>query len=132
VRTAGAKIRKQFKNPVGIGLAQEIDTAMAMRTVMYAFGGSEQNESGQLALNSKQTLEAIKFVKALHQEAMTPEVFTWDASSNNRAMVAAGSRWRSTPSPSPAPRRRRTRRCRRRSSSPRPCEARPGRSAWST
>ncbi|HZA14155.1 MAG TPA: extracellular solute-binding protein, partial [Myxococcaceae bacterium] len=88
VRTAGAKIRKQSKNPVGIGLAQEIDTAMAMRTVMYTFGASEQNEAGQLALNSKQTLEAIKFVKALHEQAMTPEVFTWDASSNNRAMVA--------------------------------------------
>src|SRR5918996_1789297 len=88
VRTAGAKIRKQSRNPVGIGLAQEIDTAMAMRTIMYAFGASEQNEAGQLALNSKQTLEAIKFVKALHEQAMTPEVFTWDASSNNRAMVA--------------------------------------------
>src|SRR5918996_101479 len=88
VRTAGGQIRKQSKNPVGIGLAQEIDTAMAMRTIMYAFGASEQNEAGQLALNSKQTLEAIKFVKALHEQAMTPEVFTWDASSNNRAMVA--------------------------------------------
>ena len=88
VRTGGAKIKKQTGNPVGIGLAQEIDTGMAMRTIMYAFGATEQDETGKLALNSKQTLEAIKFVKALFQEAMTPEVFTWDASSNNRAMVA--------------------------------------------
>ncbi|HEV8674621.1 MAG TPA: extracellular solute-binding protein, partial [Methylomirabilota bacterium] len=36
VRQAGAKIKKQAGNPVGIGLAQEIDTAMAMRTIMYA------------------------------------------------------------------------------------------------
>src|SRR5215211_1529152 len=88
VRTGGAKIKKQTGNPVGIGLAQEIDTGMAMRTIMYAFGSSEQDETGKLALNSKQTLDAIKFVKALFQEAMTPEVFTWDAASNNRAMVA--------------------------------------------
>ncbi len=88
VRTAGAKIKKQFNNPVGVGLANEIDTGMAMRTIMYAFGAHEQDAAGNLILNSKETLEAIKFVKALFQEAMTAEVFTWDASSNNRAMIA--------------------------------------------
>src|SRR5438309_1889113 len=88
VRTAGAKIKKQLGNPVGIGLANEIDTGMAMRTIMYAFGAHEQDEQGTFVLNSKQTLEAVKFVKALFEETMTPEVFTWDASSNNRAMIA--------------------------------------------
>ncbi|MFN3477139.1 MAG: ABC transporter substrate-binding protein [Candidatus Methylomirabilales bacterium] len=88
VRIAGAKIKKQFGNPVGIGLSQEIDTGMAMRTIMYSWGASVQDEHGNLVLNSKQTLEAIKFVKALFEEAMTPEVFTWDAASNNRAMLA--------------------------------------------
>ncbi len=88
VRSAGAKIKKQFGNPVGIGLANEIDTGMAMRTIMYAFGAHEQDEAGNLVLNSKQTLEAVKFVKALYDETMTAEVYTWDASSNNRAMIA--------------------------------------------
>jgi multiple sugar transport system substrate-binding protein len=88
VRIGGAKIKKQIGNPVGVGIAQEIDTAMAMRTIMYAHGAHEQDRDGNLVLNSKETLEAIKFVKALYQEAMTPEVFTWDASSNNRAMIA--------------------------------------------
>ncbi len=88
VRSAGAKIKKQFGNPVGIGLANEIDTGMAMRTIMYAFGAHEQDEAGNMILNSKQTLEAIKFVKALYDETMTAEVYTWDASSNNRAMLA--------------------------------------------
>lgn len=88
VRTAGARVKKQFNSPVGVGLANEIDTGMAMRTIMYSFGAHEQDAAGNLTLNSKQTLEAIKFVKALFQEAMTPEVFTWDASSNNRAMIA--------------------------------------------
>jgi multiple sugar transport system substrate-binding protein len=88
VRSAGAKIKKQFGNPVGIGLANEIDTAMAMRTLMYAFGAHEQDANSNLTLNTKETLEAIKFVKAMFDETMTPEVFTWDASSNNRAMLA--------------------------------------------
>jgi len=88
VRSAGTKIKKQFGNPVGIGLANEIDTGMAMRTIMYSWGSSEQDANGNLTLNSKETLEAIKFVKALYQDTMTAEVFTWDASSNNRAMIA--------------------------------------------
>src|SRR5437016_6405506 len=88
VRSAGAKIKKQFGNPVGIGLANEIDTGMAMRTLMYYSGAHDQDADGNLTLNSKTTVEAVKFVKALFQEAMTPEVFTWDASSNNRAMLA--------------------------------------------
>ncbi len=88
VRVGGAKIKKQFGNPVGIGLSNEIDTGMAMRTIMYSFGAHEQDEAGNLILNSKQTLEAIKFVKALFEETMTPEVFTWDASSNNRGVVS--------------------------------------------
>jgi multiple sugar transport system substrate-binding protein len=88
IRVGGAKIKKKSGIPIGIGLSSEIDTAMAMRALLYSFGGSEQDASGNLVLNSKQTLEAVKFVKALYTETMTPEVLAWDASSNNRAMLA--------------------------------------------
>jgi multiple sugar transport system substrate-binding protein len=76
---------------VGIGQSAELDTAMAMRAVMFSFGASEQDENNKLVLNSKNTLEAVKFVKALYQETMTPEVLAWDPSSNNRAMLAGKS-----------------------------------------
>jgi multiple sugar transport system substrate-binding protein len=88
VRVGGRKIKQQFGNPVGIGLSPEIDTGMAMRTIMYSFGASVQDRDHNLVLNSKQTLEAVKFVKALFEETMTPEVFAWDASSNNRGVVS--------------------------------------------
>src|SRR5205823_3544926 len=88
VRIAGKKIKDKHNVPVGIGLAQEIDTAMAMRAILYSFGASEQDEQGRLVLGSKNTIEAVKFVKALYQETMTPEVYSWDASSNDRAMLA--------------------------------------------
>ncbi len=84
----GRKIKQKHNIPVGIGLAQELDTAMAVRTIMYSFGAHEQDGNGNLTLNSKNTVETVKFVKALFQETMTPEVFTWDPSSNNRAMLA--------------------------------------------
>ena len=88
VRVGGAKIKQQSGNPVGIGLSQELDTSMAMRAIMYSFGSHEQNAEGQVTINSKETLEAIKFVRALYKETMTAEVFTWDVSSNNRFMLA--------------------------------------------
>jgi multiple sugar transport system substrate-binding protein len=88
IRAGGRKIKQKHGIPVSLGLASEIDTNMAMRTIMYAFGSSEQNAEGVPALKSKETLEAIKFVKALYEETMTEEVLTWDASSNNRFMLA--------------------------------------------
>jgi multiple sugar transport system substrate-binding protein len=88
IRKYGKMIKEKTGIPVGIGQAQEIDTAMAMRAVLYAYGGGEQDAEGNIVLNSKNTLEAVKFVKALYQETMTPEVLSWDPSSNNRAMLA--------------------------------------------
>jgi multiple sugar transport system substrate-binding protein len=88
LRVGGGRIKKQFGNPVGIGLSQEIDSNMALRAVLWSFGGAEQDEEGRVAINSKETIEALKYVKALYKEAMTPEVFTWDPSSNNRMILA--------------------------------------------
>lgn len=88
IRVGGRKIKEKHGIPVGIGLASEIDTNMALRAIMYAFGSSVQDAEGTPVLKSRATLDAIKFVKALYEEAMTDEVFTWDASSNNRFMLA--------------------------------------------
>jgi multiple sugar transport system substrate-binding protein len=44
IRIGGAKIKKKHGIPVGIGLSAEIDTGMAMRTIMYSFGSSVQDE----------------------------------------------------------------------------------------
>src|SRR5574337_651694 len=84
----GKKIKQKSGIPVGIGLSEELDTAMAMRTILFAFGGSVQDEEGKVILDSRQTREAMKFVKALYQDTMTPEVLAWDPSSNNRALLA--------------------------------------------
>jgi multiple sugar transport system substrate-binding protein len=88
LRTGGKKIKDQFGNPVGIGLSQELDTNMAMRALLWSFGGSEQDADGNVAINSKQTVEAVKFMRSLYKETETAEVFTWDPSSNNRGILA--------------------------------------------
>jgi len=88
VRIGGAKIKNKYGNPVGIGLSDEYDSDMALRAIMYSYGASIQDEEGNVVINSNETLEAVKFVKALFEEAMIPEVFTWDSVSNNRFMLA--------------------------------------------
>jgi multiple sugar transport system substrate-binding protein len=88
LRIGGKKIKDQFGNPVGVGLSQELDTNMAMRAILWSFGGAEQDEKGNVTLNSKRTVDAVKYVRALYKETMTPEVFTWDPSANNRGILA--------------------------------------------
>ena len=85
----GAKrIKDKFGNPCGIGLSQELDTNMALHAVLWSFGGAEQDENGQVVLNSKNTVEAVKFVRELYRQSETPEVFSWDPSSNNRGILS--------------------------------------------
>ena len=88
LRDGAKKIKDKFGNPCGLGLSQELDTSMAMRALLWSFGGAEQDPDGNVTINSKNTIEALKFMKALYQESETPEVFTWTPPSNNQAMLA--------------------------------------------
>lgn len=88
IREGGRKIKQARGIPVGIGMSRELDSSMAMRSILAAFGASEQNADGRPSLKSKATLDALKYAKALYQDTMTDEIFSWDASSNNRQMLA--------------------------------------------
>jgi multiple sugar transport system substrate-binding protein len=82
------KIRDKNGHPCGIGLSQELDTSMALRALLWSFGGAEQDEAGNVTINSKQTIDALKYMKELYTQTETPEVFTWTPPSNNQAMLA--------------------------------------------
>ena len=84
----GKRIKEKFGNPVGLGLSQELDTNMAMRAILWSFGGAEQDEHGHVTLYSKHTIEAVKYVRQLYKDCETAEVFSWDPSSNNRGILA--------------------------------------------
>jgi multiple sugar transport system substrate-binding protein len=87
----GRKIKERFGCPVGIGFSQEMDSNMALRALLWSFGGAEQDESGRPRLDSNETVAALKFGRALYKETQAPDVFTWDPSSNNRAMLSGRS-----------------------------------------
>jgi len=84
VRTGGAKLKAKG-HPVGLSLARSNDPNLAWRGVLWSYGASVQDESGKhVTLNSKETLEAVKFVKALYNEAMNDQVLSWDDAGNNK------------------------------------------------
>ncbi len=88
LRLGGKKIKETLGNPVGIGLSQELDTSMAVRALLWSYGGAEQDEAGRVTINSKETIEALKYMRALYKETMTSEIFTWDPSSNTRGILS--------------------------------------------
>src|ERR1700739_199816 len=88
LRVGAKKIRDATGHPCGLGLSQELDSSMAMRALLWSFGGAEQDEAGNVTIHSTNTIEALKYMKALYQESETAEVFTWTPPSNNQAMLA--------------------------------------------
>src|SRR5690606_17217970 len=86
------RIRDEQGVQLGIGLAQEIDSNMAHRAILASFDAMVQNEDSEVILdqgdNFERVLEAVQFMQRLYRAAMTPEVFAWNAASNNQALIA--------------------------------------------
>ena len=84
VRVGGAKLKARG-NPVGMSLARSNDPSLAWRGVLWSYGASVQDETGKrVTLDSKEAVEAVKFVTALYKETMTSDVLSWDDASNNK------------------------------------------------
>ncbi|HKV16016.1 MAG TPA: extracellular solute-binding protein [Reyranella sp.] len=84
VRVGGAKLKAKG-HPVGISLAHSNDPNLTWRGVLWSYGGAVQDKEGKrVVLNSKESIEAVKFVTALYKEAMTNQVLSWDDASNNK------------------------------------------------
>lgn len=88
IRKGGRAIKLLHGAPVGISLAPEHNSKHSLRALMSAFGASVQDADGNPALDSAATLEAVRFGKALYEEAMTPDMLAWGPPSNNRFMLA--------------------------------------------
>jgi multiple sugar transport system substrate-binding protein len=84
----GAPKLRAMGHPVGIGMSNEIDSNIALMALMACHGSFIQNKEHRVVLNSKATVEALKFMRALYQTGMSNEVFAWTAASNNQAMLA--------------------------------------------
>ncbi|UQS24501.1 MULTISPECIES: ABC transporter substrate-binding protein [Amycolatopsis] len=86
--TGAAEIKRSKGVPLGLGMSQEIDSNMVLRALMWSYGASVQDENERVVINSPETIAAIEYMTRLYQQAMTPEVFSWNAASNNQGLVA--------------------------------------------
>jgi multiple sugar transport system substrate-binding protein len=69
-------------------MSQEIDSNMAGRALMWSYGASVQDENERVVINSPETVAAVEFMTKLFKGAMTDEVFSWTAASNNQGLIA--------------------------------------------
>ena len=83
VHRIGKKLKAKG-NPVGIQLAHSFDSNAILRGIIWSWGGKMVEEDGKtIAINSKETVEAYKFIKALYEDCMEEEVLAWDDRNNN-------------------------------------------------
>jgi ABC-type glycerol-3-phosphate transport system substrate-binding protein len=84
----GSEIYANEGVQLGIGMSQEIDSNMALRALMWSFGASIQDANEAVVINSDATIAAVEYMIELFENAMTPEVFAWNAASNNQGLNA--------------------------------------------
>ncbi len=81
-------------HPTGIAFSHCNDANLFLRSVVFSHGGQEADASGQnILLDSKETREGLRFLKALFDDGMTPEVFSWDDASDNRYLASGVACW---------------------------------------
>ncbi len=87
VLKAAPRLRRNG-HPVGIGMSNELDSNMALIALLMCFGGFIQTRGAKVQINSKGTVEALKFMRDLYRRGMTNEIFAWTASSNNQGYLS--------------------------------------------
>ncbi len=75
-------------HPTGFALGHAVGDANAFcHWLVWAFGGAMTDENGKVTINSKETVEALKYAKALYP-TFIPGTQSWLDPANNKAMLA--------------------------------------------
>jgi multiple sugar transport system substrate-binding protein len=88
LRQVAIKLKKKGK-PYGQTLGHTFGDAPGWAyPLMWNFGGMEVDKSGKTAIDSKGTVEAVKFMTALWKDGCDEGGLAWDDTNNNRAFLA--------------------------------------------
>ena len=79
---------KERGHPIGIGLADDADSNVALLSLMMCFGSFLQDETGALAINSESTVAAVEFMADLQRAGGESSAFDWGATSNNEFVLS--------------------------------------------
>jgi multiple sugar transport system substrate-binding protein len=89
LRKAAATLKKKGK-PYGQTLGHTFGDAPTWAyPLLWSFGGAETDKSGKkVVLNSKETVESVKYMTALWKDGCDEGGLAWDDTNNNRAFHA--------------------------------------------
>jgi multiple sugar transport system substrate-binding protein len=89
LRSGGKRLRGKLGIPCGLALAPSLESNVTLHTLLYAFGSGILDVGGNVIIGKNaRTVAALKYVKALFEDAGTPDQLTWGPSGNVRAMLA--------------------------------------------
>jgi multiple sugar transport system substrate-binding protein len=89
-----ARALKPKGHATGMQFSHCNDANHNWRALMYCFGVKETDTAGDnIAIDSKEMRESLRFAKAMFDEGMTPEVFSWDDASDNRFLASGVACW---------------------------------------
>ena len=87
-RDAGKKLKAKGR-PIGQTLGHTFgDSPTFSYPFLWSYGGREVDEKGKLALDSKATVESVRFMTAFWKDAHDEGGLAWDDSNNNRAFLS--------------------------------------------
>ncbi len=87
-RDLGKKLKAKGQ-PIGQALSHSFgDPPSFWYPLLWAYGGMEVDKGGKVVLNSKETIESVKFGVAFWKDCCDDGGLAWDDSSNNRAFLA--------------------------------------------
>ena len=87
VRAAAPEL-KAAGHPIGIGLANEADSNVALLSLMMCFGSFLQDESGRVSIDNENTVAAVEFMADLHRNGGESSVVDWSVTSNNQFVLS--------------------------------------------
>ena len=85
---AAAPALKALGHPVGIGQGNDLDSNVALLSLLMCFGAFLQDESNTLTIDGKNTVEAVQFMADLHASGGESSVFGWNEASNNQFILS--------------------------------------------
>jgi multiple sugar transport system substrate-binding protein len=85
---AGKKL-KAAKHPIGQTLGNTFGDAPTFTyPLLWSFGGQEVDAKGKVVIDSKETLESVRFLVQFWKDAHDEGGLAWDDSNNNRAFLS--------------------------------------------
>jgi ABC-type glycerol-3-phosphate transport system substrate-binding protein len=87
-REVGKKLKAKGR-PIGQTLGHTFGDAPTFSyPYLWSWGGKEVDEKGKVVLNSKETIESVKFMQAFWKDSFDEGGLAWDDTNNNRAFLS--------------------------------------------